>query len=181
MTEASEQTAVTVVRTSMFSDGVRSVFSLFWRAKRVKWVKSAAVQQKSSETLLGPTRSFLFTMSSCLRTSSSFLRCFILPADTSATHQQHTANRHNTSGFIFSESARSKGAFQKIGWNCGVSHILPFYTYSWGDRKTTRRELEICRNRRVWLMTFFSTGHYVIRRCRQAARAWGRGDAGVWT
>lgn len=55
----------------------------------------------------------------------------------------------------------SKGAFQKICWKCRLSRLLPFYTYPWGDRKTTRRELESSRNRRVWLMKFLF--HWLLR------------------
>lgn len=51
-------------------------------------------------------------------------------------------------------ASRSKGAFRKNCWRCRVSHLLPFYTYPWGDRKTTRKPLESSRNRRVWLMNF---------------------------
>lgn len=67
----------------MFSDGVLSIFSL-----------------------LGPTCSVFFTSSSCLRTSISFLSCFTLSAEAAATRQQHTANRHNTSGFILSATGQ---------------------------------------------------------------------------
>lgn len=116
------------VLTSMFSDGVLSIFPLPWRAQRAKWAKTAAVRQNSGRAARGPTFSLLFTIFSSRWTSSSFL-CFSLSAEASATHQQHAASRHSTSGFIFSgeeRASRSKVLFRRFGGNakCRGSYLF---------------------------------------------------------
>lgn len=116
------------VLTSMLSDGVLSIFPLSWRAQRVKWAKSAAVRQNSGQTVRGPTFSLRLTTFSSRWTSASFL-CLSLLAEASATHQQHAASRHSTSGFIFSgeqRASRSKVLFRRFGGNakCRGSYLF---------------------------------------------------------
>lgn len=61
-------------------------------------------------------------------------------------------------------------SYRKIYWKCTLWCHSPFYTYPGGDRKTTRRELEICRNWRVWLTKFLFHCQSPLRDPRVASR-----------
>lgn len=102
-----------------------------------------------------------FTVFNCLRTSCNFLLCkfwLFAFADMLSKDQQQSAKRQNATSFIFSgavaDTRLPKDVFRKIYSKCRPLCCLPFYTYPWGDRKTTRRELESCWNWCVWVMKF---------------------------
>lgn len=115
-------------------------------------------QSHEKENAQEPTCRLDFTAFSCLRTSCNFFLSIVLFADVLAKEQQKTAKTQNATSFIFSVSAAGtrspKDAFRKIYWKCRQLCCLPFYTNPWGHRKTTCRELESCRNWRVWVMKF---------------------------
>lgn len=109
------------------------IIGLFWWAQSggAEWVKSAAAHGTSSEGVEAPTCSTVTTDLRCLWTSISFLCCILTEA--SATHQHHTANRHNTS-FMLTElgdgacwGSRSKRRFsRRFAGNaeCGASYLF---------------------------------------------------------
>lgn len=109
-----------------------------------------------------PTCRLPLMASSCLNSSLSFIFwCCVLLLDnlTMEPQQKQATNRQNPSSFMSVSKVwggRSPEAFsyRKIYWKCTPWCHSPFYTYPWGDRKTTRLELESCRNCRVWLTKF---------------------------
>lgn len=151
----------------MFWGGVFSLCSLCCKRQTMNIMISNDKRQPTrakfwkKQTVEEPTCRLSFTTFNCLRTSFNFLLCVVLLVqfvDMLATDQQQTAKRQNATSFIFSVSAAGtrspKDAFRKIYWKCRPLCRLPFYTNPWGDRKTTRRELENCRNWCVWVMKF---------------------------
>lgn len=122
-----------------------------------------------------PTRSLCLTTLSCLKASCSFSRwigLLLLLADLTMDPQQTKAtSRQNPSSFMSVWKVcggRSQEAFSD--WKCTSWCHSPFYTYPWGDRKTTRRELESCRNCRVWLTNFLFHWQSPLRDPRVASR-----------
>lgn len=108
MRRATKKTAATVWRFSLPQRSPAAWWASFGCSgghRGAESVKPAAVAKTSSQRVKEPTCSAVLTDFSSLRTSSSFLLCFILSC-ASASHQQHTANRHSTSFMLSDLSCR---------------------------------------------------------------------------
>lgn len=178
------QSTTVVGLTSMFLGGVRSSFSLCcnatWEDKSMRIpLKMKNEKKNKKKKVWRPTWSVSLTTLSCLKASLSFSLWFsmlLLPDELTVDPQQKQAtSRQNPSSFMSVSNvwcgwSPEAFSYRKIYWKCAACCHSPFYTYPWGDRKTTRRELESCRNCRLWLTKFLFHWQSPLRDPRVSSR-----------
>lgn len=141
---------------------------------------------KILKTAEEPTCRLCFTTFNCLRTSSNFSDVLsVLFVATVDRDQQKTANRQNATSFISLVSAAGTGSprcFSKDLQLMQTVASLTFFILIPEETGKPLRELESCRNWRVWVMKFLFHWQSPLRdpKVASSGACVGPIDASVW-